>query len=114
LFAVADDAPQLFLALRCGSARVADSSQTAGDLQLVNRDTPLGGYSEDVVKKRPDGDVEQMSISQRLDLHRCVPGEVMLEDDVPWIETRGLASRLPDLDLVPDYQRGTDTCDYDS
>ena len=80
----------------------------------MNRDTPLGGYSEDVVKKRPDGDVEQMSISQRLDLHRCMPGEVMLEDDVPWIKTRGLASRLPDLDLVPDYQRGTDTCDYDS
>ena len=80
----------------------------------MNRDTPLGGYSEDVVKKRPDGDVEQMSISQRLDLHRCVPGEVTLEDDVPWIETPGLASRLPDLDLVPDYQRGTDTCDYDS
>jgi hypothetical protein len=39
---------------------------------------------------------------------------VMLEDDVPWLETRGLASRRPDLDLVPDYQRGTDTCDYDS
>jgi hypothetical protein len=41
--------------------------------------------SEDVVKKRPDGDVEQMSISQCLDLHLLVPGEVMLEDDVPWI-----------------------------
>lgn len=76
----------------------------------MNRDTPLGGYySEDVVKKQPDGDVEQMSISQRLDLHRCVPGEVMLEDDVPWIETRGVASRLPDLDLAPDYQKGERT-----
>jgi hypothetical protein len=45
--------------LRRRSARVADSSQTAGfavkiavggDLELVNRDTPLSGYSEDVVQ----------------------------------------------------------------
>jgi hypothetical protein len=48
--------------LRRRSAQVADSSQTAGfavkiavrgDLELVNRDPPLSGYSEDVVKKQP-------------------------------------------------------------
>jgi hypothetical protein len=63
LFAVADEAPQLFLALRRRSVRVADSSQSArfsvkiavgGDLELVNRDTPLSGYSGDDVKKRPE------------------------------------------------------------
>ena len=45
--------------LRRRSAQVADSGQTAGfavkiavggDLELVNRDTPLSGYSEDVVQ----------------------------------------------------------------
>jgi hypothetical protein len=80
----------------------------------VNRDTPHSGYSEDVVKNRPKTATWSRCPSVNVSIFTCVPGEVMLEDDVPWLETRGLASRRPDLDLVPDYQRGTDTCDYDS
>jgi hypothetical protein len=54
LFAVADEAPQLFLALRRRSAIAV-----GGDLELVNRDTPLGGYLEDVVEEAAgDGDVD--------------------------------------------------------
>jgi hypothetical protein len=52
----------------------------------VNRDTPLSGYSEDVVKNRPKTATWSRCPSVNVSIFTCVPGEVMLEDDVPWID----------------------------
>jgi hypothetical protein len=39
-----------------------------------------------------------MCASQRLDTHVRVPGTVMIENHVAWVNGIGISLRLPDLD----------------